>query len=315
MGDLLWLLFIIAVIAAIFNTAVQQFGQDTVIAAIIGLVVLMIAWKVLPKIVRSINYSLADAADDRRRRREAEERARQDHKDQQERLRQLIESSKTGALSAFEAIPKALLEAEALLDKAESEFAEGLFSPFWEAVEQALRRIASASSSMEHMASLARQHATAVQEFEGPKNPFPVDANCSTALVVSKKTEERLRAIVRSAQKNFQFATIYEQRRTSNVLIQGFSTLASAIDGMQSRLENALEGLNGAVRDLERGQTARHAESVRAMATIAKSAEKQRNLIADKHSQEALSQLAMLDNIQRGRKPLDTETGPRPLMS
>jgi hypothetical protein len=56
-----------------------------------------------------------------------------------------------------------------------------------------------------------------------------------------------LRSIVRVAQKNFQFATIYEQRKTNQLLIGGFSTLAQAINDLGSRLESSLDELTSSV--------------------------------------------------------------------
>ena len=54
--------------------------------------------------------------------------------------------------------------------------------------------------------------------------------------MVATATAERMQAIVRKAQRNFQFATIYEQRKTNQILVAGFTTLAQALNQMTGQI-------------------------------------------------------------------------------
>ena len=59
-----------------------------------------------------------------------------------------------------------------------------------------------------------------------------------------RSTSARLTAIVRESQKDFQFATIYEQRKTNKILIAGFNTLESAIYGLGDAIAFSLNELS-----------------------------------------------------------------------
>ena len=65
--------------------------------------------------------------------------------------------------------------------------------------------------------------------------------------------------IVRQAQKDFQFWTIFEQRKTNQLLVVGFGSLASAIAEMGSQIEMSLYELDLALSssaDVARGSSA-----------------------------------------------------------
>jgi hypothetical protein len=317
---------IVAVPVGLYNWMTRSIGTVPTIILIGVVIVAAFAIPAVRKANRASEARRAAEEQTRRQRQAAETETKRQRAAAQESLLQQLGWLSSSATTAFGQIPKLLLDAEAMLDRAEQEFNEGLFSPFWEAVEQALRNLASASAKVDEVANSARQHSHTLLAYEGQPVSFPVDARCSAALELARETERRLRAIVRNAQKNFQFATIYEQRRTTNVLIDGFQTLAGAIDGMAYRLQNSLESLGSAIRDLEAGQATRHSETLGSMFDIREALNnnaeqarlqhaetaKQRELTTSKQTQVAFDQLAMLDNIQRTRKPLDDERGPRP---
>ena len=271
-----------------------------------------------------------------RKRREAEEAARAEaarkeaeakrqHALEQEHLRVSLEGDRSTAVTVYSRIPTHLLNAEEMLDQAEREFSEGAFSPFWEAIEGTLRKLADVEGDVSRLGWLATSHAGNSEGYEGAIPPFPVDVEAVSRLQVADATEQRMRAVVRAAQKDFQFATIFEQRRTTSVLIAGFTTLAEAIDGLGRQLVSSLDSLSDQVRELEHGMRERQVEVLSAMQEIAEgigeaakgAAEQhqaevaQREALADTNFEFAEKQLAILDNIQRHRRPLESERGPR----
>jgi hypothetical protein len=249
---------------------------------------------------------------------EREAEAKRQHLMAQERLRGSLEQYGQNALAAYAGIPAALLTAEELLDRAEHEYEDRAFTPFWEAVEGALHKLADSENLVQSISHIASSHADTAKAFEGPVEKFPVDVEAIRRLEVADNTQQRMRSIVRLAQKDFQFATIFEQRRTTSVLIAGFETLGQAIAGLGDRLVSSLDSLSDQVRNLEYGLQERHAEMLSSLGDVVEGiqrasadAAEQRDTIAARHAKAAEDQLAMLDNIQRRRKPFDSERGPR----
>ena len=84
-------------------------------------------------------------------------------------------------------------------------------------------------------------------------------------------------------------------------MIEGFSTLGEALDGLGDRLSASIDILSERVRQLEGGQGARHESLAASLQEIAASEASQRDKIAADQARSADKQLAMLENIQRQR--------------
>ncbi len=190
----------------------------------------------------------------------------------------LLASSRTAAA----ALPKLIKAAETSLDIAEKEFAEGTFAPFWDAVEEAANTLARISATIDQLISNSTQYKTEGLRLETPAPPFELGTR---PLPDASHTANRMRAIVRRAQKDFHFATIYEQRKTNRILVAGFSSLGQAINELGDSLTTSMERLAQTVAtefQLTRDQAAQDSEARR------------------EHERQ---ECEMLDNIQRRRKP------------
>ena len=93
----------------------------------------------------------------------------------------------------------------------------------------------------------------------------------------------RLETLVEIAQRDFEFASIYEQRRTNKLLIAGFTDLRDALTSHSRKMQQSLQGLH---------------EQLCAFQTQVSDADQNRTLRDERT-------LEMLDNIQRGRRPRD----------
>jgi hypothetical protein len=272
---------------------------------------------------------------ERERRRAEQERAAQEQAEvaaqraQAERQRQLRESmqlSRETAVNAYVRMPEQLLLAEQHLDGAEAEFERRAFSPFWEQVEAALRCLGQVYSLVQMTIVQARSFRENEQLLGGYGEHFPVvESDTEAVRAAADATHARLGEIVRKSQTDFQFSTIYEQRKTNSILIQGFRTLGDAINGLSTQLSSSFEMLSTRLGDLERRQQRRHEEALVATRDLgtslknlersnsegAAAAARQREGIAGEQASLAMRQLAMLDNIQRGRRPSQIESGPR----
>jgi hypothetical protein len=131
-----------------------------------------------------------------------------------------------------------------------------------------------------------------------------------TKLGVGATTAERMQATVRKAQRNFQFATIYEQRKTNQILVEGFTSLAEALNEMTwhitTSIDNLTRSVDGMASTLNDSMRAIHSR----LGEIGEAAHKDSRETAHQRAEEASDAAAregmaleMLDNIQRGRRP------------
>jgi uncharacterized protein YfcZ (UPF0381/DUF406 family) len=112
--------------------------------------------------------------------------------------------------------------------------------------------------------------------------PYPITPQHIAKLNdASKTTVTRMETLVQAAHRNFHFATIYEQRRTNQILIAGFTNLAEALNQMACKITASINDL---------------AISIGAMTSML-------NESLDTIHTDLGEALEMLDNIQRGKRP------------
>jgi hypothetical protein len=151
------------------------------------------------------------------------------------------------SLDDFELLPGHLIAAEESLDQAESRFREGAFAPFWDSIEQAVKELGGFDTRVQSINSRLTAYDTLVKQYEGQPPQFPIDRECASNLAVSARAAERLRSLVYKAQCNSHFAAIYEQRKTKQILVAGFATLADALALMSSQLQSSIGQLASSV--------------------------------------------------------------------
>jgi hypothetical protein len=184
---------------------------------------------------------------DRERARQEEERRRDEFQASQTQTRNRILALVAEAENAYGQTTTYLLSAEQALDRAEREFADGAFAPFWDATEDALRGLAGYKSVVNRVAQLAAAYKNGIKTLVTQAPAFCISIS---TLPDAKPTAERLASVVRQAQRSPHFATIYELRRTNALLIAGFGSLGEAINGLGTRIEYSVQGLVGALDEL-----------------------------------------------------------------
>ena len=179
-------------------------------------------------------------------------------------------------------LPAIVHSAENALDLAEAEFEEGVLDPFWDAVEQATTKLATFESHVRQIVRNAETHRAESGKLPLTTPTFQLGVH---TLPDASRTANRMRNIVRRAQKNPDFSKIFHLRKTNQLLIAGFTTLGQAINDLGGRLDSSLETLSTTfsieISDLA-DQAARESEARR-----------------DHERQER----EMLDNIQRRKRP------------
>jgi hypothetical protein len=228
--------------------------------------------------------------------REAEEAARQ------RGLQQGIVSACSNSAMAFQSIPKDLMSAEQLLDTAEAEFKDGAFSPFWDSIERAMRNLGTIDGNIKLIADLSDRYKNLIKSYKSQPPQFPVDPSAAQRLGTATNTASRLQRIVHTAQRNFQFATIYEQRKTSQILIAGFTTLGDAISGLGRRLEESIGLLGDQISQLSSSVNAMGESVVESVKGVSSKVGELSPQVANIASEMTVAN-RMLDNMQRRRVP------------
>lgn len=152
------------------------------------------------------------------------------------------------------------------LRKVEREFAEEAYSPFWDAIEQTAYSIdafAKSGKQIEGYFSTLNSRMLTYQA-NGHRHPLPAVQNVAVKgnqLLSIESEVNQLHQYVRSGQRNINFATIFEQRRTNQLLKQGFEMLdfaitrsASEMRESQSRVEQSLNAAQSTLNELRRNQ-------------------------------------------------------------
>lgn len=205
----------------------------------------------------------------------AEERSKQLAAAEAERYR-LSQIEKANSIASQYSSLQSHLEpyldvARTCLIEAKGEFEERAFAPFWDAIEGATKSLASFHSTIQQIPSLEAQYSEMRRQIGGNLATLPTlrIPNPDFAL-------KQLNDIVRKAQKDFQFSTIYEQRKTNELLRYGFQSLSDALNNISYSMEDTLSRVHSVLYD-HRNASAVHFQNVE----------------------------EMLDNIQRRKRPAE----------
>ena len=269
-------------------------GVFTLVGTVIGSICgLMIA------IEQEVSLAKARREEAKARREEQAERERQALNAECRSLATLRDISKTNFLSLKQLVPAA----NAHLDRAEKEFEERVFAPFWDEIEHAANKLAAYHKGVKKISHNASEftHRASRLSITIPPLSFPHGDLPDARPVVA-----RLSKIVRRAQTDFQFAVIYEQRKTNQLLYAGFGTLASAIEHMADSIASALDDLSSSLSmrlDDLLSSSKSQADLINGLTDHVGSSSDAQRRFEKKLLQETKKQSEMLDNIQRDKKP------------
>jgi hypothetical protein len=269
---------------------------------IIGVIVLAI-WA----ISKSIQEAEADRkAEEAEIARQHSERAR-DAAEQADLKRQMLALNEE-SLRALESLPLKLESAERHLDRAETDFAEEAFAPFWDSIEKAANELAGFDQGVHVVRNSSSTYIDLSKRFRGARPVFAISPASSPKLKIASATAQRMSGIVRTAQRNFQFAMIYEQRKTNQILVSGFKNLAQALEEMTWRITSSIDDVTASVNRMSSTLDKSLQEIHEHTGRIAADTAAHRGEAAARTEREKKA-LEMLDNIQRKRYPSITLGG------
>lgn len=154
------------------------------------------------------------------------------------------------AVKLWSLLPEDLENAVSWIPAAQQHFRAGAFSPFWESIEHGYQCLGAYRVRLERIRHLSARYADAQQRYwendgDEPVLPFPLDASnlapSRTAISVARVLDQA----VYEAQKVPVYAQIWEQRRNTAAVIEGFQTLSDAV----SQMKNALSAQIGALEN------------------------------------------------------------------
>ncbi len=275
---------------------------------IVAVVIVVIVLVVQEKATRQKEAALLDA------RMAQDEAERRQYITEQKEIGEQILSANEESISAFEKLPLHLRSAEELLDQAEEDFGEGAFAPFWDSVEKAAFALGGFEEGVRSIERNSKKYADLIKQYRGKAPVFRISPDSAPKLRLASETSTRMNGIVRKAQRNFEFALIYEQRKTNQILIAGFRNLAQALEEMTWRITSSIDDLRSSVDRMHKGlndslTNIRDQTERIAAATEGHRADSARQAVGrEEREQKALE---MLDNIQRKRYPSFSHGGLR----
>ena len=231
LGCVLWLLF--APIAAYLTFDISSPSTGTGLGACMGLLSVLFLPIVLSVVLGALTTYVINNAVRARKvpRREREMALAEVQKKQAEaesltlEMTHLFQKSE----SVVSSMPGLLANARGWLRQAEQEYNDRAFGPFWDAVENATQNLAAYSNGARQLADDARVY---YRWLRGRKHNFPLFPASPDSIPDPGPVMAEFQRVVRMGQRDFQFANIYEHRRTREVLIEGFATLTEALDNL-----------------------------------------------------------------------------------
>jgi len=210
------------------------------------------------------------------------------------------------SLDLFESTPQHLSSAEKYLDQAEIDFTDGAFAPFWDSIENAVSALGRFDEGVHDIKENVVLYTELAKWYDDTPPSFPLRRQSLEKLAVCRQTTERMKTIVRTAQRNFQFAAIYEQHKTNQILVAGFTNLAQALDQMTWQIMTSIEALANSVNILSSTLNESMPEIYSQLDGIAEQSGQHHDELMEKVSEASAREskaLEMLENIQRGRRP------------
>jgi len=152
---------------------------------------------------------------------------------------QVALSHRSSIESAVATLPHHIRTADKLLREAEEEYNDRAFAPFWDRIERAAASLAEFSQSVD---SIRAQTTNYHRALHGRIHNFPA-LRIDSVLPSPDATIREFNRLARLGQRNFEFASIWEQRRTRAILIKGFTTLGQAVNNLGETIDFTIEGL------------------------------------------------------------------------
>lgn len=170
-------------------------------------------------------------------------------------LLRAAEADARAAVRSYESLPVLLKDAADWREKARTHFQAGAYSPFWAAIENAFVCLGEYNAMIQTLQRLAgsySQNAKSYGEMGGDESvvAFPVTLSAAEATDAAEPIAASLRVLAYEAQRDPVYSQIWEQRRTTAAVVQGFRNLESAVDRLGEAVQRSAAELSGKIGTL-----------------------------------------------------------------
>ncbi|WP_243891078.1 hypothetical protein [Cellulomonas dongxiuzhuiae] len=159
------------------------------------------------------------------------------------------------AVRVFSYLPSNLRYATSQVERARAHRAAGAYSPFWTAIESASVHLGEYNVNVRRLVTLAEMYpdlAAAYRSLDpGAQVPdFPVSVSAAKATDAAEPVAAALRVLAYDAQRDPVYAQIWEQRRTTAAVVDGFRSMEAAVDRLARTVESSAALLASQVGEL-----------------------------------------------------------------
>jgi hypothetical protein len=177
------------------------------------------------------------------------------------------------------------------IELARREFSARAYSSFWDALATAKSELLACVSGVEGLSSRIRSY---VGHLRARLHTFPLPPIAPTDLPSTDILCRELSSIARQGETDFQFATILEHKKTREVLVAGFASVAGAIDNLAATLDAGLEALREQLAEGQQHQAASDARLHTTLADIRTNTAQSAN--TDKRVSDVIDKYNLLDD-------------------
>jgi|GEM_PF-2297514 len=181
------------------------------------------------------------------------------HREASEREHKQLDAVCEDIEALYEILEPLLDQAALHVTRAESELADDSVGAFWDEIEGATRRFAQYNNSIDTILSLAEDFTKRRELVESEFQPSALEAH---AIPDGDHLLSRMSKIVKKARRNPQWETIFQQRRTNDILVRGFESLGNALDSLHDTLSSGLRDLADALHSSVDRITMEHSDRV-----------------------------------------------------
>lgn len=142
-------------------------------------------------------------------------------------------------------LPYFEMSASKSIDIAKTDLSENAISPFWDKIEETSRYLGLFKEAVDQLILNGEIYSKILVE---KKHNFPIPFPIGTNISISETLINDYNSIVRTAQTKFEFANIWEHRKTQKILVAGFQTLEQAINNMKYEILSAIQNLKHSIK-------------------------------------------------------------------
>ena len=131
------------------------------------------------------------------------------------------------------------------LEVAKVDYNENALSPFWDRIEESTNYLGCYKEAVDQLVYNSELYKKIL---ENKRHNFPTPFPIGTSISFPQNILDNFYSTIRKAQTRFEFANIWEHKKTQKILVEGFRTLAEAINNMSNAIVSAISDLKHSLR-------------------------------------------------------------------